>query len=35
LWQYSSHGTIPGVSTRCDLDYFRGDAGDFSNLIAN
>jgi lysozyme len=35
IWQYSDHGTIPGVSTKCDTDYFRGSAGDFPNLIVS
>jgi lysozyme len=33
VWQYSDHGTIAGVTTKCDTDYFRGSAGDFPNLI--
>lgn len=33
LWQYSDHGTVAGVSSKCDTDRFRGSAGDFSNLI--
>jgi lysozyme len=33
LWQYSDHGRIPGVSRKCDTDFFRGGANDFSNLI--
>lgn len=33
LWQDSDHGTIPGVSSKCDTDYFRGSASDFSSLI--
>jgi lysozyme len=33
LWQYSSHGTIPGVSSKCDTDYFRGGASDFAELV--
>jgi GH25 family lysozyme M1 (1,4-beta-N-acetylmuramidase) len=35
LWQYSDHGTIAGVSTKCDTDYFRGSATDFPNLIVS
>jgi GH25 family lysozyme M1 (1,4-beta-N-acetylmuramidase) len=35
LWQYSDHGTVPGVSTKCDTDYFRGSASDFANLIVS
>jgi GH25 family lysozyme M1 (1,4-beta-N-acetylmuramidase) len=35
LWQDSDHGTVPGVSTKCDTDYFRGSASDFANLIVN
>jgi len=35
LWQYSDHGKIPGVSTKCDTDYFRGSASDFPNLIVS
>jgi lysozyme len=33
LWQYANDGKIAGVSSKCDTDYFRGDAGDFTNLI--
>ncbi|HEY3551226.1 MAG TPA: GH25 family lysozyme [Gaiellaceae bacterium] len=33
LWQYSDRGTIAGVSSKCDTDYFRGTASDFPNLI--
>jgi GH25 family lysozyme M1 (1,4-beta-N-acetylmuramidase) len=33
LWQYSSHGTVPGVPSTCDTDYFRGSAGDFPSLV--
>jgi lysozyme len=35
LWQYSNHGTVAGVPSKCDTDYFRGGAGDFSNLIVS
>ena len=35
LWQYSDHGTVPGVSTKCDTDYFEGSARDFANLIVS
>jgi lysozyme len=33
LWQYSSHGTIPGVPGKGDVDYFRGSTSDLSNLV--
>ncbi len=33
LWQYSDHGTIRGVTTKCDTDSFRGSATDFPSLI--
>jgi GH25 family lysozyme M1 (1,4-beta-N-acetylmuramidase) len=33
LWQYSDHGTVAGVTSRCDTDYFRGSTKDFSKLI--
>jgi lysozyme len=33
VWQYSNHGTIAGVSSKCDVDYFRGGASDFPDLI--
>jgi lysozyme len=33
LWQHSDHGTVAGVPSKCDTDYFRGGAGDFSSLI--
>lgn len=33
LWQYSDNGTVPGVSKKCDTDYFRGSASDFPSLI--
>jgi GH25 family lysozyme M1 (1,4-beta-N-acetylmuramidase) len=33
LWQYSDHGTVAGVPSKCDTDYFRGGASDFPNLI--
>ena len=33
LWQYSSHGTVAGVPSKCDTDYFRGGARDLANLI--
>jgi GH25 family lysozyme M1 (1,4-beta-N-acetylmuramidase) len=33
LWQYSSSGTIAGVSSKCDTDYFRGGASDLSKLL--
>jgi lysozyme len=35
LWQDSDHGTIPGVQSRCDTDYFRGTADDFSKLLVS
>ena len=35
LWQYSNHGTVPGVPSKCDADYFRGSTGDFPNLIVS
>jgi len=35
LWQYSDHGTVAGVSSKCDADYFRGSASDFPNLIVD
>jgi lysozyme len=35
LWQDSDHGSVPGVSTKVDTDYFRGGAGDFSKLIVS
>jgi GH25 family lysozyme M1 (1,4-beta-N-acetylmuramidase) len=35
LWQYSNHGTVAGVPSKCDTDYFRGSAGDFPNLIVS
>ena len=35
LWQHSDRGRIPGVSTKCDTDYFRGGADDFANLIVS
>lgn len=35
LWQYSSHGTVPGVPTTCDTDYFRGSATDFPQLVVS
>jgi lysozyme len=35
LWQDSDHGTVPGVSTKVDTDYFRGGAGDFPSLIVS
>jgi GH25 family lysozyme M1 (1,4-beta-N-acetylmuramidase) len=35
LWQYSSHGTVTGVPSKCDVDYFRGNTGDFRSLIVN
>jgi lysozyme len=35
LWQYSDHGKVAGVSTKCDTDYFRGAASDFPNLIVS
>jgi lysozyme len=35
LWQYSDHGKVTGVSTKCDTDYFRGAASDFPNLIVS
>jgi GH25 family lysozyme M1 (1,4-beta-N-acetylmuramidase) len=35
LWQYSDHGTVAGVPSKCDTDYFRGSASDFSNLIVS
>ena len=33
LWQYSDHGTVAGVPSKCDTDYFRGGASDFSHLF--
>jgi lysozyme len=33
LWQDSDHGTVPGVSSKCDTDCFRGTPEDFANLI--
>lgn len=35
LWQYSDHGTVRGVPSKCDTDYFRGSASDFSKLIVD
>jgi lysozyme len=35
LWQYSDHGRVAGVTTKCDTDYFRGTATDFPNLIVS
>jgi GH25 family lysozyme M1 (1,4-beta-N-acetylmuramidase) len=35
LWQYSDHGRVAGVPTKCDTDYFRGSASDFANLIVS
>jgi GH25 family lysozyme M1 (1,4-beta-N-acetylmuramidase) len=35
LWQDSDHGTVAGVSSKCDTDYFHGTASDFSNLIVS
>jgi GH25 family lysozyme M1 (1,4-beta-N-acetylmuramidase) len=35
LWQHSDHGTVAGVSTKCDTDYFNGSATDFPNLIVS
>lgn len=29
VWQYSSTGTIPGISGRVDLNYFQGDQNTF------
>ena len=29
LWQFSSTGSVPGVSGRVDLDYFNGDVDEF------
>jgi lysozyme len=33
LWQDSDHGTIPGVSSKCDTDCFRGTPEDFARLL--
>ena len=33
IWQYSNHGTVAGVPSKCDTDYFKGGASDFANLI--
>jgi lysozyme len=33
LWQDSDGGTIPGVSSKCDTDAFRGAPEDFAKLI--
>jgi GH25 family lysozyme M1 (1,4-beta-N-acetylmuramidase) len=35
LWQYFNHGTIAGVPSKCDTDYFRGSASDFAKLIVD
>ena len=35
LWQHSDHGTVTGVSGKCDTDYFRGSESDFPNLIVS
>jgi lysozyme len=35
IWQHSDHGRIAGVPTKCDIDYFRGSASDFPNLIVS
>jgi GH25 family lysozyme M1 (1,4-beta-N-acetylmuramidase) len=35
LWQYSDHGSVAGVPSKCDTDYFRGGATDFSRLIVS
>lgn len=29
VWQYSSTGSVPGISGRVDLDYFQGTVDDF------
>jgi GH25 family lysozyme M1 (1,4-beta-N-acetylmuramidase)/LysM repeat protein len=29
MWQYSSTGSVPGISGRVDLDYFQGSVEDF------
>jgi len=33
LWQNSDGGTIPGVSSKCDTDRFRGAPEDFAKLV--
>jgi GH25 family lysozyme M1 (1,4-beta-N-acetylmuramidase) len=35
LWQYSDHGTVAGVPSKCDTDYFRGSASDLPTLIVD
>jgi GH25 family lysozyme M1 (1,4-beta-N-acetylmuramidase) len=33
LWQDSDHGTVAGVSSKCDTDCFRGTPDDFAGLV--
>lgn len=33
VWQYSSSGTVPGVTGRCDVDTFDGSLRDFRQLV--
>jgi GH25 family lysozyme M1 (1,4-beta-N-acetylmuramidase) len=33
LWQDSDHGSVRGVSSKCDTDCFRGSMEDFARLL--
>lgn len=33
IWQYTSHGSVPGVSTRADVNLFRGDESDLAAFV--
>lgn len=33
VWQYSSTGTVPGISGNCDLDVFNGTSSTLSTLV--
>jgi lysozyme len=35
LWQDSDHGTVAGVSSKCDTDCFRGTPEDFPSLVVS
>jgi lysozyme len=33
LWQHDWQGTVSGISTNCDLDYFQGSLADLKKLL--
>ena len=34
FWQYADNGTVPGISSACDLDVFNGDMATLQSTYA-